>query len=749
MSKFIPLLCLALSLAGSPSYAQVNLVCSGTQSFYSVVAGPTADSVRILAAGKLQEYLSEITGCTINLCNQADGRLRSFFIGREWIKDTATVHAIENLDSEGYAILTRNGDFYLAGKNPAGDVYAVYAFLEQAGCLWFSATETYIPKINPLTIPDINRFDQPDFRFRLAHFPDRDSPAWYLPNRTSTMNDWGLFVHTFKTLCPPSIYFDQHPDYFSLVNGKRIRDGQLCMSNPAVIALLAGNLKKEMDKKPDCRYWSVSQNDCYNYCECDQCQALYKKYGSISGAYVAMANQLARQFPGKQISTLAYQFTRSAPTAIVPDSNVNIMFCSIECNRSLPLEADPRSNGFVKDMQDWARLTHNIFMWDYVVQFKTYTCPFPNFDVLQPNIQFFKKYGIPMMFQQGSGDSWSDLCEYKQALIARLLWDSNLDEPVFRNAFFNAFYGAAAPVMLNYFSKTLAGKEMQSAERSLDIYGYPVLYADWFLKPELLGQYKAMMDEAEQCVAGDPVRLARVLRQRCSPDFACLDVALNLNDPGFSFYRENEGRLQINPEMLEYLERFTANCASAGIRSIDESGYSPAQYREQVLNTVRMATLENKAKGKNLKSLTSYSPLYDVGGVKALTDGRFGGRHFRLNWLGYQGTDLEVLIDFGEPVSCSTLETNFFLDLVSWIFLPTGIRIDRSDDGEIFTQVYSQQIADPEQSTGQKPVHFSFRFPLTTSRYLKFTAFNRKVCPAWHRGAGQPAWIFTDELIVR
>ena len=40
-------------------------------------------------------------------------------------------------------------------------------------------------------------------------------------------------------------------------------------------------------------------------------------------------------------------------------------------------------------------------MWDYVVQFRTYLCPFPNFHTLQPNIQLFHEHGIPMMFQQG------------------------------------------------------------------------------------------------------------------------------------------------------------------------------------------------------------------------------------------------------------------------------------------------------------------------------------------------------------
>ncbi len=66
-----------------------------------------------------------------------------------------------------------------------------------------------------------------------------------------------------------------------------------------------------------------------------------KLYDGYSGAMVHFVNKVAEQFPDKVISTLAYQYTRSAPTKIIPKDNVNIMFCSIECNRSMPLISDP------------------------------------------------------------------------------------------------------------------------------------------------------------------------------------------------------------------------------------------------------------------------------------------------------------------------------------------------------------------------------------------------------------------------
>jgi hypothetical protein len=714
---------------------------------YSIVVGQHADTNTLKAAAEMQKYLSMITGSQMQITDSPTPEGKSLYIGKEWLVEKPQFQQLLKLNSDGYCLFSENGNFYLAGKNPIGDVYAVYALLQDyAGCFWFGGGETLIPENTGLSLPEINHFTQPDFAFRHPHFPDKDNPAFSLPNRIQPMDNWGMFVHTFHKLMPPDVYFEQHPEYYSLVNGKRIRDGQLCLSNPELIHLLTENVGNEMMKKPACKYWSVSQNDCINYCECEQCQALYDKFGSISGAYVDMANKIARRFPDKTISTLAYQFTRSAPTAIVPDGNVNIMFCSIECNRSHPLETDPRSSDFVKDLQDWTSLTHNVFMWDYVVQFKTFTCPFPNFSVLQPNIQLFHKYKIPMMFQQGSGSSWSDFSLYKQSLISRLLWDVNLDEPAYRKRFFDAYYGKASPVMLSYFSKVQSEMEKQSEERNLDIYGYPVMYADWFLTPALLRQYAAMMNEAQQMVAGDTVRLKRVLRQRSAIDFAYVDVALNYDDPQLSFYTIKNGRREINPEMVDHLDRFVENCKATGIKSIDENGYSPVQYRNQVLNIASMSIKPNKAVGKKITSLTPYSPAY--GGVKMLTDGLFGGQHFRLNWLGYQANDMQLLIDFEKAEPLSKVEANFFLDLVSWIFLPLEVKIEASDDGIAFREVYCEQIPEPVRNFGQKPVHFSFEFPQTTARYLKITAHSHKTCPDWHRGANQPAWIFVDEIVV-
>jgi hypothetical protein len=43
---------------------------------------------------------------------------------------------------------------------------------------------------------------------------------------------------------------------------------------------------------------------------------------------------------------------------------------------------------------------------------------------------------------------------------------------------------------------------------------------------------------------------------------------------------------------------------------------------------------------------------------------------------------------------------------------------------------------------------FSAAIEAQTARYLKVSAKNIGICPSWHKGAGEKAWIFADEIVV-
>jgi hypothetical protein len=745
-ARLLPALLVAFWLIIAPAFSQQILIEKGKAKGH-IIRSQDADSLTIKASRELQSVLYQMSGVVLPI-KEHPGKTKTLriFIGKSWLPEPLLQRLEADTMNDAFIIISTPQGIWLAGRNPIGDLYAVYTLLEEyLGCMKFAVGEEMIPETSLVAIPDTERLYSPAFHFRIPAFAGRWDPGFSDWHKVSNFNDWGRWwVHSFHRLVPPEVYFDAHPEYFALVDGRRLKDGQLCLGNLELMALLKENLAKEIALNPSATYWSVSQNDCYNYCECELCEKMVEEYGSISGAYIHMCNELATAFPDKQISTLAYQFTRSAPTNIKPLPNVNVMFCSIECNRSMPLTDDPRSADFVNDMRQWAALTENIFVWDYVVQFRNYLTPFPNFHVLQPNIRFFYENGGKMMFQQGSGHAWSDLSDLKQYLIAKLLWNPDLNADSVITRYIANYFGVASPYIQQYFDTIHDRMRHQQLEKRLDIYGFPVFYADIHLTPELLLHYEMLMDSAEEAVKHDPVLWQRVTRTRLPVDFALIDIALNINSKQLPWVLDD----RINPEMLRRLDLFVERCNHTGIEAINERKLTPAAYRSYVLNLSERMVAPNKLRTASVRILTPYSPKYPVGGREALTDRLLGGLSYHFNWLGFEGEDMVVVVDFENPVELSNVRMNFMQAVESWIFLPEHLLVEGSTDGVQFNTLAALNIDNTDRNYLDRSVPYRLDLEPAEVRYLRITAKSMRTCPEWHRGFGKPSWIFIDELIV-
>lgn len=715
---------------------------------YALIVEADVDSITLKAAHQMSTYWRMITGRELETLDQCPEDRLGIYIGKSFADAFHQEEAAE-LKEDGFIISIQEEGIFLFGNDAIADLYAVNTFLEeQMGCVKLSATEDHIPQIDHPQFEPFFKKHEPAFNFRRILFKgqnERSFREWY---KLDELDDWGMFVHTFHRLLPPQEYFQKHPEYYSLVNGRRLQDAQLCLSNPEVILKLIENLGAEMKKKPEKTIWSVSQNDAYNYCECDECQHLYDQYESYSGAYVNMSNQLAQAYPDKQISTLAYQFTREAPKNIQPLPNVNIMFCSIECNRSMPLAEDPRSQSFVRDMKDWSNLTSNIFMWDYVVQFKNYLTPFPNFPVLQSNIQFFRDHEVEMMFQQGSSRNWSDLSELKQYLIAKLLWNPDINVDSLATQFIKIYYQEAAPFIEKYYQGINRDIIEHSSTEFLNIYGFPSDYLDSYLSPERMVYYLSIMDSAELAVSHDSLLLNRVQRARMPVDFAYVDIAINHHLEEMPSIIDGPEGQEINPLLILLLDRMQAYADIDPNIKINERNFKLRDYKAFVLNKLEWKMLSNKLKNAQIHIKTKYSDLYPVGGAKALNDNLYGALDFHFNWLGFQGEDMIVDIDLMEMNQISEIRMHFLKAVNSWIFLPEHILIESSLDGLHYTPISSLEGDNEDQNYLVKSIPFVFNFEPIKTRYLRIKAQSLKTCPEWHRGFGQPSWIFIDEIIV-
>ena len=207
----------------------------------------------------------------------------------------------------------------------------------------------------------------------------------------------------------------------------------------------------------------------------------------------------------------------------MPDSNVMVTLCSIELNRTHPIPDDPAAASFRSDMEGWGKICNNIMMWDYEVQFTNFLTPFPLFNTLQPNLQYFTKNNVIANFQQCNASHGVEFAELKAFLLSKLLWNPDIDVNAVINDFMFHYYGNAGVWVRKYFD--LLHAECLRYNQYLDIYGNPVQAAQTYLSAENMEIYKAYFDSAEYAVKNDSLLLARVKNSRLPIMYSEIEIA--------------------------------------------------------------------------------------------------------------------------------------------------------------------------------------------------------------------------------
>lgn len=491
---------------------------SGGKSTYSIVITDDASLSEQTAAKELQTILQEISGATLPIVSHPVSK--GIYIG--WTPQTGVPQP--NSKDESFTYKTIDNNLYIFGGSERGTMYGVFRFLErELGVHWYTSYFTKITKRDKYILPNLSHSEKPVIRQRLDFYYDallhHDWAAHNLINTQSLLKKtqygkmssyWGM--HTFNKLIPPSKYFKDHPEYFSIYRGKRSDKAQLCLSNSAMRSELTKNLLDIIAKNPGYWCYDVSQNDNSWPCECSRCQSLEKKYGGHSGGILWFVNQVAEEvkktYPDIYIGTFAYRYTRQAPrSSIRPADNVVIRLCDIECCMAHPLEECENNRSFLSDMNNWRKIAKNIYIWDYTTGFLNYLLPFPNFDVLAANFRYFCRSNVIGILEEGAHDApWSEFSELKQWLIAKLMWNPNQDVDSLATLFIYDYYGKAAPFIKQYYD--LCRKQVSdNTHFTIKIDCNANLYKDSFIK-----KGSRLMRKALSSVRGDTDNLKRVQR---------------------------------------------------------------------------------------------------------------------------------------------------------------------------------------------------------------------------------------------
>ncbi|NLC55365.1 MAG: DUF4838 domain-containing protein [Armatimonadetes bacterium] len=495
-----------------------------TPATHAIVVPEQPTPSETYAARELQSHLELITGGVVPIRSEkAAGRAIPFYIGHcRQVKPDALRVETESLGLEGLHLKSAGPAVMLAG-NQRGVLYAVYTLLEDVlGCRWFTPDCATWPKEGTIDVPALDKRFVPALEYRAGDYPIAQDGAFAARLRLNgslhhqTKEQGGnvgvqSLAHTFASLVPPQKYFNEHPEYFSLVKGKRQSGyAQLCLTNPDVLRITIEGVRRWIKEMPDKTVFSVSQNDTHNYCECPECTRIAEEEGSQAGPLLrfvnAVADDIARDYPHIAIETLAYQYTRKPPKITKPRPNVIICLCSIECCFIHSLGEDNYNRTFADDIRGWKAICDRLWIWDYIINYAHSICPFPNLYVLKPNIQFFLANGVKGVYEESCYyTKGSELQELRNYVFAKLLWDPDYDTDKAIDEFCAAYYGPAAPQVRQYLN--LIHRETQrDPNLHVTIYTHPRHY----LTAAMLAEARAIFDQAEAAVKDDPVRLHRV-----------------------------------------------------------------------------------------------------------------------------------------------------------------------------------------------------------------------------------------------
>ena len=454
-------------LAAAVSFPCLIAGAQAGEGEYAIVVSENASATEMYAAETLQEYLYYLNERVFEIItdNQPFDGFK-FCVGKTSVYDTSD---IEGKAADSYIIAPFDNGLAIFGAGSRGTLYGVHTFLEKfCGYKCYGWYPAMVMTSDKMTLPQEKIEYEPYFEYRNTDWRSgwmalysvshklngtyqTDAPE--LGGNIPYLGD--ASCHTLSTVfCSAGEYFESHPEYFALRDGERVPN-QLCLTNEEVYEIVLDEvlnvLAEEHDSNADLQIVSLSQADNLDYCECENCKALDDANGSHSGSLIAFVNRIAsavkqQGYDNVAFDTLAYTYSRKAPSQVKPEDNVIVTLCTFECCFSHALDdADcPRNRELMEDLEDWSGICNRLYIWDYTTNYAYTLGIFPDFNTLQKNMQCFHRYGVKGVYEEGN--YYVDRCdtefgELRTYLIAELMENPYCNYDAKMQEFCNYYYG--------------------------------------------------------------------------------------------------------------------------------------------------------------------------------------------------------------------------------------------------------------------------------------------------------------------
>ena len=484
-----------------------------------------------LAAKELAFFLEQMTAAVFPIIHDdLPATEHEIVLGNTNRKSRETIPKHLQSDNwEGFTLFREASKLIIMGNLPRATLYGVYDFLDvELGVRFLTAEANHVPQHRTLNIAIQSRHYGPVIERRTTWASLGGQSA--LRNRMNGYSfaflgealggvKWiGSPTHTFDNLVPMDKYFEEHPEYYSLIEGQRRRQykgliTQLCLTNPDVLRIATETARSwlgpEVKQRPQTKHVvSVTVNDSPMFCRCEPCVTVNREEGVAEGGtkmrFVnAIARTLDREYGNVKVETMIYNTslpknTRPAPNVLIqlvhdPDWRYALNDPACAANRDMLAELQALKT----DVGDAA-----LYNW---IKLGTYGStsfldPRPNLRHIAQNIRVMNTCGIKGFFCQTVQTRGAHMQDLRYYLLARALWRPHIDSRETIDDFCRLYYGPAAEDVLshiNYLHDVYGGEGLK-----------PVTMADTTapFDAQFIAQADATLAAAETKAPDDVIR---------------------------------------------------------------------------------------------------------------------------------------------------------------------------------------------------------------------------------------------------
>jgi hypothetical protein len=459
-----------------------------------------------LARDELARYLRKVSALPVDVVKPGSDSERSlpsaflqlFVVGTyELVRDAGLLQdgpppageeiLISDADLREGVDIPYSGAFVtvLTGANPTAVLFAVYAYLEERiGVRWYFPGELgeHVPQGVRFPLPGVAAGNEQTFRstpafdfrwFRLGDgvLDEERERTWARRNRMNVEigDDLGVNVrwwsHTFHKLLPPETHFDSRPEYYALIDGRRV-PRQLCTSNPDVVRAIGEAIDSELARDPSIQVVTLDPEDGGGFCECERCRDLDepdtgervrgKNTGKYSRRFLIFYRELARlvahRHPHVTLKSLVYNFYARPPrdTSIrATDHNVLMLAHSACHNHALDDPSCYTNRKYSEYLHGWLDVAPRVGLYEYYAKMSWLNLPFAITHAAKEDIRSAYERGIRSLQSQYNSAFGSSGWLY--FLVSKLLWNPEYDAEAGLAAYCRDMYGDAAEAVAEYY----------------------------------------------------------------------------------------------------------------------------------------------------------------------------------------------------------------------------------------------------------------------------------------------------------